>query len=100
MASRNGGGAASNHVEAIFDEDFGGEVKRGGTHRRAVLFVKPDFWVVLDTLDASDGRPIPRCTLPFDAKVKTDGVRAVTQNTGGQRGDLMPVEKLSLKAER
>jgi hypothetical protein len=76
-------GPASDYVQAAFDENFGGTVKRAVTHTRAVLFVKPDFWVVLDTLDASDGRPHTYDALfHFDAAVKTDGFRAVTQNVG------------------
>ncbi|MCU1236070.1 MAG: Heparinase family protein [Candidatus Solibacter sp.] len=73
----------SDYVEATFDENFGGEVKRNVTHTRAVLFVKPDFWVVLDTLQAKDGKPHTYDALfHFDAKVKAEGVRAVTQNLG------------------
>ena len=74
---------AADYVEATFDEDFGGEVKRNVTHTRAVLFVKPDFWVVLDTLQAKDGKPHTYDALfHFDAKVKTEGLHAVTQNVG------------------
>lgn len=76
-------GADSDYVEATFDESFGGSVKRGVTHTRAVLFVKPGFWVVLDTLTSSDGKPHTYDALfHFDASVKTDGVRVVTQNAG------------------
>src|SRR5215472_18565867 len=60
-------GAEADYVSAIFDENFGGDVKRTVTHTRAVLFVKngeraaggrgADFWVVLDTLNAQDGKP-------------------------------------------
>jgi hypothetical protein len=58
-------------------------VKRNVTHTRAVLFVKPDFWVVLDTLQAKDGKPHTYDALfHFDAKVKTEGLRAVTLNEG------------------
>jgi hypothetical protein len=74
---------ASDYVEATFDEDFGGDVKRNVTHTRAVLFVKPDFWVVLDTLQAKDGKPHSYDALfHFDAKVKADGLHAITQNVG------------------
>jgi hypothetical protein len=73
----------ADYVEATFDENFGGEVKRNVTHTRAVLFVKPDFWVVLDTLKAKDGKPHTyEALFHFDAKVKVDGLRAVTQNEG------------------
>jgi hypothetical protein len=70
------------YVEAAFEEDFGGSVKRGVSHRRSVLFVKPDFWVILDTLTAKDGNEHTyEALFHFDAKVKTDGLRLVTANT-------------------
>jgi hypothetical protein len=71
------------YVEATFDENFGGDVKNNVTHTRAVLFVRPDFWVVLDTLKAKDGKDHSYDALfHFDAKVKADGLRVVTQNAG------------------
>ena len=93
-------GAASDYVSAVFDENFGGEVKRGVTHTRAVLFVKPDFWVVLDTLEASDGKPHTYDALfHFDARVKTDGMRTITENAGEANLTVAarPDEGLSLK---
>lgn len=76
-------GADMDYVEATFDENFGGNVRRSVAHTRAVLFVKPGFWVVLDTLTASDGKPHTYDALfHFDAKVKADGLRVVTQNAG------------------
>jgi len=75
--------AKSDYVEATFDEDFGGAVKRSVSHTRSVLFVKPDFWVVLDTLTAKDaGEHTYDALFHFDAKVKAEGLRLVTQNAG------------------
>ena len=75
-------GAEAEYVSAIFDENFGGDVKRNVTHTRAVLFAKnADFWVVLDTLNAKDGKPHTYDALfHFDAKVKADGLRVRTEN--------------------
>jgi hypothetical protein len=74
---------AYDYVEATFDEDFGGAVKRAVSHRRAVLFIKPDIWVVLDTLTSNDGKEHTYDALfHFDGKVKADGVRLVTQDEG------------------
>jgi hypothetical protein len=73
---------AYDYVEATFDEDFRGAVKRSVSHRRAVLFIKPDLWVVLDTLTAKDGKEHDYDALfHFDGKVKSDGLRLVTQDT-------------------
>jgi hypothetical protein len=75
--------AAYDYVEAVFDENFGGDVKQGVSHRRGVLFVKPDLWVVLDTLTANDGKEHTYDAMfHFDGKVKADGVRLLTQDSG------------------
>jgi hypothetical protein len=69
------------YVEAAFDENFGGEVKRNVSHTRAVLFVKPDFWVILDTLTSHDGRQHTYDALfHFDSKVEARDLRVLTQN--------------------
>jgi hypothetical protein len=71
------------YVEATFDENFGGDVKNNVTHTRAVLFVRPNFWVVLDTLKAKDGNPHTYDALfHCEDKVKADGLRVVTRNEG------------------
>jgi len=76
-------GKDSDYVEATYDEAFGGEVGRGVQHTRAVLFIKPDFWVMLDRLTAVDGKPHTyEPMFHFDGAVKADGLRVVTQNAG------------------
>jgi hypothetical protein len=76
-------GAETDYAEATFDENYGGPVRRNVSHTRAVVFVKPDFWVVMDTLTAKDGKPHDYDALfHFDAPVKVDGMRVVTQNDG------------------
>lgn len=72
------------YAEATFDEDFGGAVRRSVSHTRSVLFIKPGFWVVLDTLRANDGREHTYDTLfHFDCEATASGLRMVTQNPGG-----------------
>jgi hypothetical protein len=72
---------AQDYAEATFDENFGGAVKRNVTHTRAVLFVKPDYWVVLDTLTAKDGKAHRYEALwHYDSPVATDGLRVLTLN--------------------
>ena len=73
--------AEADYVEATYDEAFGGDVKRGVTHTRAVLFVKPNFWVVLDRLAARDGRAHTYDALfHFDSPVRGAGDRWRTHN--------------------
>ena len=75
--------ATYDYVEAAFDEDFGGQVKRAVSHRRSVLFIKPDLWVVLDTLTSHDGKEHTYDALfHFAGKVKSDGLRLFTQDEG------------------
>ena len=73
----------SDYVEATYDDAFGGNVGKGVQHTRAVLFIKPDFWVMLDRLTSVDGQEHTYEPLfHFDCPVKTDGMRVLTQNTG------------------
>lgn len=41
-------------AEGWFDEGYGPDRNRTVTHRRAVLFVKPEYWLVIDRLTPSD----------------------------------------------
>lgn len=73
----------SDYVEATYDEAYGGGVGRGVQHTRAVLFIKPDFWVMLDRLTALDGKEHTYEPLfHFGCPVKSDGLRVLTQNAG------------------
>lgn len=79
------------YVEAAFDEDFGGAVKRTVTHTRAVLFIKPDLWVMLDTLTSKDGKPHTYDALfHFDDKVSANGIRLETQDEGEPNLAIVP----------
>ena len=40
----------------IYDDVFGKEMLKSAVHKREVLFVKPDFFVVADTLASADGK--------------------------------------------
>lgn len=76
-------GKESDYVEATYDEAYGGSVGKGVQHTRAVLFVKPGFWVMLDRLTAVDGKDHTYDALfHFDCPVKADGLTVLTQNPG------------------
>lgn len=84
-------GKDADYVEATYDEAFGGDVGKGVQHTRAVLFIKPDFWVMLDRLTAVDGNEHTYEPLfHFDGPVKADGLRVVTQNAAEANLTLMP----------
>ncbi|MBI5830936.1 MAG: heparinase II/III family protein [Armatimonadetes bacterium] len=73
--------ADHDYVEATYDEPFGGAVKLGVKHTRRVLFVKPDYWVMLDSLESVDGKPHSYDALfHFNyGKLALDGLRARTE---------------------
>lgn len=48
---------AYDYAEATFNEGFAAPVGKNVWHTRRVLFVKPDYWIVCDTLSARDGKP-------------------------------------------
>ena len=81
----------SDYVEATYDEAFGGDVGRGVQHTRAVLFLKPDFWVVMDRLTAVDGKEHTyEPMFHFDGPVKAAGLRVITDNPGEANLTLLP----------
>jgi hypothetical protein len=45
---------AFDYCEGVYDNGFGPQRELKVEHRRQVLFVKPDYWVVLDTLTPPD----------------------------------------------
>lgn len=74
---------ASDYVEAAFDDAYGGDVGRNVRHTRAVLFIKPDFWVMLDRLEALDGKDHTyESLLHYDCPIQTTGPRVLTRNSG------------------
>ena len=90
------------YVEATFDEGFGGEVKQGVAHTRRVLFVKPDLWILCDTLSAKDGKEHSyEALFHLDAPVKADaaGLRLFTGNEDAANLAIAarPASGLSLK---
>ncbi len=43
------------YVSAVYDEGYGPDIDKSVTHRRSILYVKPDLWIVSDILTPSDG---------------------------------------------
>jgi hypothetical protein len=79
-------GPAFDYVEATFDDPFGRDVDRAVRHTRAVVFIKPDVWVMLDRLEALDGRPHTyEALFHADLPVAADGLRLRI----GRAGDPM-----------
>ena len=61
------------YAQATFDEGYAAPVGKNVMHTRRVLFVKPDFWIVCDTLSSKDGKPHRYETLfHLDAPVQSD----------------------------
>lgn len=84
-------GKDSDYVEATYDEAYGGNVGRGVQHTRAVLFIKPDFWVMMDRLTSLDGQEHTyEALFHFDCPVKADALRVLTQNEGEANLTVMP----------
>ena len=43
-------------ASAAYDAGYGPQRDQSVTHTRSILFVKPDFWILTDFMDATDGR--------------------------------------------
>ena len=72
------------HAAAAYVEGWGPKAERLASHTRHVLFVKPDFFVVIDELEPKDGQSHTyEALFHLDASdVKVDGLTVVTQDKG------------------
>ena len=57
MVNGSGGDQSSRGNKRIVGDTFGDDFLNPASHKREVLFVKPDFFAVVDTLKSSDGKP-------------------------------------------
>ena len=48
-------GPSFDYASASYEDGYGAQKMKGVTHTRAILFVKPDVWIVTDFLRATDG---------------------------------------------
>jgi hypothetical protein len=97
------------YVAAAYDEGFGDQKQRPATHRREVLFVKPDYWVVVDTLAPADDRAHTYTALfhlrPAAATVVDDRGTTLTDNGPGANlaiipASLQPVQARVIKGQK
>jgi hypothetical protein len=90
------------YAEATFDENFGAPVGKGVSHTRRVLFVKPDYWIVCDTLRAHDGKPHRyQALFHFDGSAKADenARRVATTNAGAPNLSVVARPDAGLKVQ-
>jgi hypothetical protein len=46
-----------NYVSADYDEGYGPDADKTVTHRRSILYLKPNIWIITDILSPSDDQP-------------------------------------------
>ncbi len=93
-------GADHDYVEATYDEAFAAPVGTNVRHTRRVLFVKPDYWVMLDTLEALDGQPHDyQALFHFNDPTTIDGLRLRTQNADDANLTVAALARPSLSVE-
>lgn len=82
------------YVEATFDEGFAAPVGQSVSHTRRILFVKPDYWIVCDTLSSKDGKPHRYESLfHFDSAVQADITARRVTTTGKDTPNLAIVAR-------
>lgn len=78
------------------------EVHEGFTHTRRVLFLKPDYWVVVDTLSASDGKEHTYESLfhlDADEAVSDDSLSVTTTDPNAANLTIVPMANEGLGVE-
>jgi len=81
------------YVSAVYEDGYGPE-RLGVTHRREVLFVKPDYWILVDTLTPVDDAPHTYETI-FHINAEEAAARGarVSAQADGGRLDIIGVGK-------
>ena len=73
------------YVSAAYDEGYGPERDRTVTHRRSILYIKPDLWIVTDILTPEDDsvHHYESAFILDTDGASADGLVAQTSNGGG-----------------
>jgi len=79
------------YVEGVYDEGYGPQLDRSVTHRRAILFVKNDYWIVLDRFDGSGTHVINTLFHFAPGKVIFDASNLVCTSVNNKRPNVLIV---------
>ncbi|MBM4084409.1 MAG: hypothetical protein FJ272_06435 [Planctomycetes bacterium] len=85
----------------FYKDGYGPQMDKAITHTRQIYFAKPDYWLVLDTLTATDGKPhtcdslfhIAAAEAAVDPKTKA----VTTSEKDAPNLALVPLDDASLK---
>ncbi|MGD8239688.1 MAG: heparinase II/III-family protein, partial [Armatimonadota bacterium] len=91
------------YVVGTYDDGYGPERKRIAAHTRSILFVKPDYWIVTDTLTPSDAAEHTYESLfhlNADEAAVDDDTKAVMTGAGERSGvAIVPLPAEGLEVE-
>ena len=95
-------GGDFDYAEGSYEDGYGPAHDKTVTHTRKVLFVKPDYWVVVDVLSPADGGPHTYDSL-FHLDVDEASVDAETLTVTGTSGEaqlaIIPLDPEGLSIE-
>ena len=86
----------------FYKDGYGPQMDKSVTHTRQIFFVKPDYWIVLDRLNAADEK-IHTCDSFFhiaaaDAVVDPETKAVTTSEKGEANLAIVPIDDPALKA--
>ena len=90
------------YARGEYAEGFGPQRERLAVQTREIMFVKPDYWIVIDTLTPRDDKPHAYTSYfhlrPADAQVLADGRTILTDNGSLANLAIVPVTTAKLSA--
>ncbi|MGE5531329.1 MAG: alginate lyase family protein [Bacteroidota bacterium] len=91
------------YVSAQYSEGFGQKKERLAVQTREILFIKPDYYLVIDTIKPTDAAAHDYTAYfhlrPAEAKVLEDGRTILTENGGAANLAVIPVTQQNLTTE-
>lgn len=87
------------YVAGIYNEGFGSQKERLATHRREIIFVKPDYWLIVDTLTPADEQP-HHYTAYFHLRPPEARIVEGTKNIVTDNGDKANLAILPIRLDK
>lgn len=87
------------YAEGVYDDGYGPDLDKSVTHSRKILFVKNDYWIVLDRFEGQGTHKINTFFhfAPGKASVNNQTLECVTVNSGRPNISILPSDSKNTK---
>lgn len=77
------------YAEGVYDEGYGPQLDKSVTHRRGVLFVKNDYWIIVDRFEGTGEHKLNTLFHFAPGKVASDAQTLMCRGTNERRANVL-----------